>query len=103
MSVDSGIQVGRTHLVESEHLPDHLSTIQKRYLHAVVDLKLVSLLRFWAGLGVLTRFCYIVRAQSVSMRVFSGQGFELVHKLPTIFPCRFAAPDIVDIARPKTT
>jgi hypothetical protein len=29
-------------LVESEHLPDHLPTILKCYLHAIVDLMFVS-------------------------------------------------------------
>jgi hypothetical protein len=38
------------------------------------------------------------------MRAFSqvkDSGCEA--DLLTIFPCRFAAPDMIDIARPKTT
>lgn len=34
-----------TYLVECEHLPDHLPPILKCYLHAVVDLRIVSVRR----------------------------------------------------------
>jgi hypothetical protein len=58
-----------TDLVEGHQLPNHLPTILKCYLHAVVDLRAVSEMWVWAGIGALTRFCYITRRQSVSMRV----------------------------------
>lgn len=35
----------RTYLVEGEHLPDHLSAVLKCHLHAVVDLRIVSVRR----------------------------------------------------------
>jgi hypothetical protein len=54
-----------THLVECQHLSNHLPTVLKCYLHAVVDLRPVSSMRFGAEVGALTRFCYIIRRQSV--------------------------------------
>jgi len=92
-----------TYLVECEHLPDHLPSILKCYLHAVVDLRIVSGRRLRADGRALTRFCYIKARQSVSMRVFSQvkdssvQAEEL-----TILPCLLAAAMAV-VARPGTT
>jgi hypothetical protein len=65
ISSSYAVRLCDTDLVKCEHLPDHLPTILKCYLHAVVDLRLVSSMRSGAEVGALTRFCYIIRRQSV--------------------------------------
>jgi hypothetical protein len=104
VSASSARLSSTTDLVKCEHLPDHLPAILKCHLHAVVDLRIVSSMRFRAKGGALTRFCYSIRRQSVSMRVFSqGQDSSCWTWLLTIFPCLFAAPDMLMVARPRTT
>lgn len=105
MSAECRHTVVGAYLVEGEHLPDHLPSVLKCHLHAVVDLRIVSGRRELAGWRALTRFCYIKARQSVSMRVFSQvteSRRERAGVRLTILPCLLAAAMVVG-ARPRTT